>query len=193
VALGGWYPTFRKEHSASIFRVKQSKNNGLFLDRFNPLNAKLNPTCHLLALLGARPIFHVSKVRVNREAEGTTETSGPHATTRPLTLLINVADTTTQTHRRMCASSVRFSVKAHSSRLRNQWTVLPINNIFLFRLTQQFNISYPKSGFGLYNLLITTCFGLCTWPSSGSYLGLEGDYITSVYTIGIPLVIFYLH
>jgi hypothetical protein len=30
----------------------------------NPLNAKLNPICHLLALLGARHIFHVSGVRV---------------------------------------------------------------------------------------------------------------------------------
>jgi len=32
---------------------------------FNPLNAELNPICHLLALLGAHPIFHVSRVRVN--------------------------------------------------------------------------------------------------------------------------------
>jgi hypothetical protein len=31
---------------------------------FNPLNAKLNPICHLLALLGAHHIFHVSRVRV---------------------------------------------------------------------------------------------------------------------------------
>jgi hypothetical protein len=30
----------------------------------NPLNAKLNPICHLLALLGAHHIFHVSGVRV---------------------------------------------------------------------------------------------------------------------------------
>jgi hypothetical protein len=32
---------------------------------FNPLNAELNPICHLLALLGAHPIFHVSRIRVN--------------------------------------------------------------------------------------------------------------------------------
>ena len=32
---------------------------------FNPLNAKLNPICHLLALLGAHPILHFSRVRVN--------------------------------------------------------------------------------------------------------------------------------
>jgi len=31
---------------------------------FNPLNAKLNPICHLLALLGAHHILHVSRVRV---------------------------------------------------------------------------------------------------------------------------------
>jgi len=31
----------------------------------NPLNAKLNPICHLLAMLGAHPILHVSRLRVN--------------------------------------------------------------------------------------------------------------------------------
>jgi len=31
----------------------------------NPLNAELNPICHLLALLGAHHIFHVSRIRVN--------------------------------------------------------------------------------------------------------------------------------
>jgi len=32
---------------------------------FNPLNAELNPIRHLLALLGAHHILHVSKIRVN--------------------------------------------------------------------------------------------------------------------------------
>ena len=32
----------------------------------NPLNAKLNPICHLLALLEAHHIFHVSGVRVRQ-------------------------------------------------------------------------------------------------------------------------------
>jgi len=32
--------------------------------QFNPLNAELNPICHLLALLGAHQIFHVSRIRV---------------------------------------------------------------------------------------------------------------------------------
>jgi len=32
---------------------------------FNPLNAELNPICHLLVLLGAHHILHVSGLRVN--------------------------------------------------------------------------------------------------------------------------------
>jgi hypothetical protein len=32
---------------------------------FNPLNAELNFICHLLALLGAHHILHVSRIRVN--------------------------------------------------------------------------------------------------------------------------------
>ena len=31
----------------------------------NPLNAELNPICHLLALLGTHHILHVSRIRVN--------------------------------------------------------------------------------------------------------------------------------
>jgi len=31
---------------------------------FNPLNAELNPLCHLLTLLGAHLIFHISRIRV---------------------------------------------------------------------------------------------------------------------------------
>jgi hypothetical protein len=31
---------------------------------FNLLNAELNPICHLLALLGAHPIFHIHRIRV---------------------------------------------------------------------------------------------------------------------------------
>ena len=32
----------------------------------NPLNAELNPICHLLALLGAHHILHVNRIRVNQ-------------------------------------------------------------------------------------------------------------------------------
>ena len=34
------------------------------LCHINPLNAKLNPICHLLALFGAHHILHVSRIRV---------------------------------------------------------------------------------------------------------------------------------
>jgi hypothetical protein len=30
----------------------------------NPLNTKLNPICHFLAILGVHPIFHVIRIRV---------------------------------------------------------------------------------------------------------------------------------
>jgi hypothetical protein len=33
--------------------------------QFNPLNAKLNPICHLLASLEAHHILHVSRISVN--------------------------------------------------------------------------------------------------------------------------------
>jgi len=32
--------------------------------KINPLKAELNPICHLLALLGAHLIFHISRIRV---------------------------------------------------------------------------------------------------------------------------------
>ena len=35
----------------------------------SPLNAQLNPICHLLALLGAHLILHVSRIRVNGMVE----------------------------------------------------------------------------------------------------------------------------
>ena len=34
----------------------------------NPLNAELNPICHLLALLGDHHILHVSRITVNNQA-----------------------------------------------------------------------------------------------------------------------------
>jgi len=48
----------------------------------NPLNAELNPICHLLALLGAHHIFHVSGLRVNgshvSKAPNTNRNDGNH-------------------------------------------------------------------------------------------------------------------
>jgi hypothetical protein len=43
-------------------------NLSLFVkdEPFNPLNAELNPICHLLTLLGAHHILHVSRLRVKQ-------------------------------------------------------------------------------------------------------------------------------
>jgi hypothetical protein len=35
----------------------------------DPLNAELNPTCHLLAVLTAHHILHVSRIRVIPDTE----------------------------------------------------------------------------------------------------------------------------
>jgi len=35
----------------------------------NPLNAELNPSCQLLALLGANHILHVSRIRVKQRIQ----------------------------------------------------------------------------------------------------------------------------
>jgi len=45
--------------------VAMSSTRQIICYNFNPLNAELNPICHLLALLGAHHIFHVSGLRVN--------------------------------------------------------------------------------------------------------------------------------
>jgi len=45
---------------SSLYQIILMYCHGLF----NPLNAKLNPICHLLALLGAHHILHISRIRV---------------------------------------------------------------------------------------------------------------------------------
>ena len=42
----------------------QQTYNMIIKNTFNPLNAELNPICHLLALLGTHHILHVSRIRV---------------------------------------------------------------------------------------------------------------------------------
>ena len=54
--------------SVSVFSVikrKWSKVPEMLCEGFNTLNVELNPICHLLALLGAHHILHVSRIRVN--------------------------------------------------------------------------------------------------------------------------------
>jgi len=45
---------------------KQRRNK---TNNINPLNAELNPICHLLALLGARHILQISRIRVKQADE----------------------------------------------------------------------------------------------------------------------------
>jgi hypothetical protein len=52
-------------YKCQVFNKQVSNRNCDQLSDFNPLNAQLNPICHLLALLGAHPILHVSRIRVN--------------------------------------------------------------------------------------------------------------------------------
>jgi hypothetical protein len=44
--------------------VNGLENYKISTQSLNPLNAELNPICHLLALLGAHPRLHVSRIRV---------------------------------------------------------------------------------------------------------------------------------
>jgi hypothetical protein len=50
------YSYFKNYHTPTCFDREA--------DMINPLNAELNPICHLLALLGANHILHISKIRV---------------------------------------------------------------------------------------------------------------------------------
>jgi len=43
------------------------KTKGLHSNHITPLNAELNPICHLLALLVAHHILHISRIRVNMQ------------------------------------------------------------------------------------------------------------------------------
>jgi hypothetical protein len=47
------------------YEYKEHLLKNIRLNKINPLNVELNPICHLLAVVGAHPIFHVSRIRVN--------------------------------------------------------------------------------------------------------------------------------
>jgi hypothetical protein len=55
------------EFSLNLIFEDISKICGQKSSLINPLNAKLNPICHLLALLEAHNILHVSRIRVNTD------------------------------------------------------------------------------------------------------------------------------
>ena len=51
----------------NAYKIGLEKSRHRWEDNFNPLNAELNPICHLLALVGARHIVYVSRIRVKRQ------------------------------------------------------------------------------------------------------------------------------
>jgi hypothetical protein len=57
------------QHHITLYECKNvcsmTKRTKSWPYSINPLNAELNPICHLLALVGAHPIFHVSRIKVN--------------------------------------------------------------------------------------------------------------------------------
>ena len=55
---------FRVVDSWQYWRVWSVSFRQNRVSEINPLNAELNPTCYLLALLGAHHILHVSRIRV---------------------------------------------------------------------------------------------------------------------------------
>jgi len=59
---GIYIQTVFQHQSVVVFVVSQLTSIQDFV--FNPLNAELNTICHLLALLGAHHILHVSRIRV---------------------------------------------------------------------------------------------------------------------------------
>jgi hypothetical protein len=54
----------------TVNRPEQKCNQAERDGWFNPLNAELNPICHLLALLGAHHILHLSRIRVKECLHG---------------------------------------------------------------------------------------------------------------------------
>ena len=53
----------------SDFKLFKRPFPEVFFNNFNPLNAELNPICHLLALLRARHILHISRIRVKQSTK----------------------------------------------------------------------------------------------------------------------------
>jgi hypothetical protein len=58
---------FRHKYTTAQLKLHDERyeDASMTAEHLNPLNAQLNPICHLLALLGAHHILHVSRIRVN--------------------------------------------------------------------------------------------------------------------------------
>ena len=69
------YPLSREAVEVVIYIKVHIDTGDLCID-INPLNAELNPIRHLLALVGARHIVHVSRVRIKSPIQLTTSQIG---------------------------------------------------------------------------------------------------------------------
>jgi hypothetical protein len=66
VPSGDFFFVFTKTEYLGVF-LCFSYRAFSYIMYFNPLNAELNPICHLLALLEAHHILHISRIRVKQE------------------------------------------------------------------------------------------------------------------------------
>jgi len=66
IKFGAWYVQKNVWPDGNFYDIWCTENRALL----NPLNAELNPICHLLALLGAHHILHVSRIRVKGHFKG---------------------------------------------------------------------------------------------------------------------------
>jgi len=57
------------------------------INNINPLKAELKPICHLMALLGAHLIFHVSRIRVKPPKVSLSYLHSVHMPTRQVDML----------------------------------------------------------------------------------------------------------
>ena len=78
--------------------------------KFSPLNAELNPICHLLALLGAHHILHVSRIRV--KPRSMTKDIRPRADI--IVCRLARAGRTVTDHRSNGQAMIIFSVRLHA-------------------------------------------------------------------------------
>jgi hypothetical protein len=63
--LGPMGYSVQDEESLELHSTLASEVRIILTVSFNPLNAEINPICHLLALLGGATIVDVSRLRVN--------------------------------------------------------------------------------------------------------------------------------
>jgi hypothetical protein len=64
-AIFPFSPQSSSDYAAEVLPCSQEPTPVTILSQINPLNAELNPICHLLVLLGAHHILHISRLRVN--------------------------------------------------------------------------------------------------------------------------------